>query len=292
MSEALVSETNSEPPLVPLDSVAAVVEWLQESRAVVWTMGVSESIEAYPEPGTDRRHILIAGQSDWGLVRKDDDGLFGRPSGVLVPLAVLQEMQALMSDQNSEVRRLSSLPIVRAFVYLDISDFSQLPTGVQLLVIQSLVKLAAQAEKTIGYAEAKLCIGDGYIYVWDDAVGATRFAGALAREIEDAVAKGRAPEFHFRIGVHIGPVRCFRDPGRNGDWNYVGDGINGGNRVLSAIGKETDDVVFVSGQVRTAILKNDSINKLIVPHLLNRGRKADKHGRHWRVYEYHHSFPA
>jgi len=33
-------------------------------------------------------------------------------------------------------------------------------------------------------------------------------------------------DFHFRIGVHVGDVYSFYDPGRK-DWNYIGDGING-----------------------------------------------------------------
>jgi class 3 adenylate cyclase len=181
------------------------------------------------------------------------------------------------------------LPIVRSFVYLDISDFSKIPDGVQLLVIQSLLNLSAKARVGIGSIEAELCIGDGYIYVWDSPRGAVWYASKLAKQIEEAVANERSPEFHFRIGVHVGPVRCFLDPGRK-NWNYVGDGINGGNRVLNAIGKETDDVVFVSGQVRNALLKDtDPMSKAFVAALLNRGRKKDKHDKPWRVYELNHT---
>jgi class 3 adenylate cyclase len=169
----------------------------------------------------------------------DDEGLQPALSEISVSTELFLYLNEHFGEEMSAVRRLSTWPITRAFVYLDISDFSKLPTGIQLFVIESLIRLSNQAEDDIsGKAEAKLCIGDGYIYVWDEAVGATRFAGYLAREIEKAVSEKRAPEFHFRIGVHVGPVRCFWDPGRD-DWNYVGDGINGGNRVLSAIGKET-----------------------------------------------------
>jgi class 3 adenylate cyclase len=271
-----------------LDSRAQVEEWLKENGLVLWVL--SNQLQAPPEDDGRRRELQLAESDGAPSVPKyngDHDGIGPRRSGVFVPNEVFDEMQADLHNEVSSVRRLSSWPIVRAFVYLDISDFSKLPTGVQLLVIQALVKISVQAESDVsGKAEAKLCIGDGYIYVWDEAVGATRFAGYLAREIEMAVGEKRAPEFHFRIGVHIGLVRCFWDPGRNG-WNYVGDGINGGNRVLSAIGKETDDVVFVSGQVRSKLLSSPGL--VIVPNLHNRGRKADKHGRYWRVYEYNHS---
>jgi hypothetical protein len=95
------------------------------------------------------------------------------------------------------------------------------------------------------------------------------------------------PEFHFRMGLHVGPVRWFWDP-RYQRWNYVGQGINGGNRVLSAIGKETDDVVFVSGDVRAAI-RAEQVGSTLPKFMHNRGRRADKHNRLWRVYELNHS---
>lgn len=60
--------------------------------------------------------------------------------------------------------------------------------------------------------------------------------------------------------------------------------------MLSAIGKDTDDVVFVSAAVRTAIQRVDSgSSKLLLEAMSNRGRKADKHGNMWRVYELNHS---
>ena len=93
----------------------------------------------------------------------------------------------------------------------------------------------------------------------------------------------------------LGLVRTFWDPGRR-DWNYIGDGINGGQRVLSAIGKDADDVVFVSGQVRQRVLggalgadAHTEPGRSVITHLQNRGRRLDKHGYPWRVYQLNHS---
>lgn len=185
---------------------------------------------------------------------------------------------------------LSTRSIQRSFVYVDISDYSKLPDGVQLTVVLALLQIADHVQsKVVGPAEAQLCIGDGYIFVWQDALAATRFAPNLASSIEARVAKTTIPEFHFRIGVHTGPVRWFWDPGRK-DWNYVGSGINGGNRVLSAIGKDTDDVVFVSGAVRQEVQQSEQgAARLLVQAMHNRGRRADKHNKLWRVYELNHS---
>src|SRR5262249_23098152 len=120
----------------------------------------------------------------------------------------------------------------------------------------------------------------------------TYFAAYLAELIETLIAHDKLPvEFHFRMGVHVGKVYCFWDPGRKG-WNFIGEGINGGNRVLAAVGKEQDDVVFISGQVRKALLAVRQSHHLapnILRCLINRGRKEDKHKNHWRVYELNHT---
>src|SRR5262249_20155639 len=93
------------------------------------------------------------------------------------------------------------------------------------------------------------------------------------------------------MGVHTGEVYCFWDPGRDG-WNYIGDGINGGNRVLTVVGKETDDVMHISGEVKAALMatdKNEFPCNRIRECLHNRGRKHDKHGNPWHVFELNHS---
>ena len=229
--------------------------------------------------------------SDWQIRSKtDDDGLAAAPAQVTVSAELFQHMTEQFEDDTSAVRRLTTSPVTRAFVYLDISDFSKMATGTQMLVINALVRIASgiQANWNEGGAEAQLCIGDGYIYVWKDPGHAARFAANLAVQIERDVAAKSVPEFHFRIGVHVGPVRCFWDPGRK-DWNYVGEGINGGNRVLSAIGKDTDDVVFFSGELRSAIATSRTMAAELVKDLHNRGRRKDKHDRYWRVYELNHS---
>jgi class 3 adenylate cyclase len=181
-----------------------------------------------------------------------------------------------------------------------VSDFSKFRAGQQALVINSLVGIVANdelwgnglAERCREGIEAMMCIGDGYIFVFKDTEEATYFAAYLACLIEALVARKRVPvNFHFRMGLHVGEAYTFYDPGRK-DWNYIGDGINGGQRVLGTIGKEADDVVFVSGQVREALLAGwtgDGDTRRILSNLHNRGRRADKHGKWWRVYEMNHT---
>lgn len=242
---------------------------------------------------TREEHVLSLTRLGTSAYEHQHDGLAeDARRRIVVPPGVFRQIQKDFDDETSSVRRLTTRPITLVFVYLDISDFSKMPSGVQLLVVLALTRLADATRKArdpqrTDY-DTEVCIGDGYIYAWRTAFGATRFAGALANLIEREVARGTVPEFHFRVGVHIGPVRCFWDPGRR-DWNYIGDGINDGNRVLSAIGKETDDVVFISDQVRSELLKKDGVETGLVRHLINRGRREDKHGKKRRVYEFNHA---
>jgi len=218
--------------------------------------------------------------------------------GAVAPIHVsntlLAELNEKLQEEDSDVRRVSSWTVERTFVYIDVSDFSTIPPGRQVLVINSLIECSAacvrRSPPKVNRPEASLCIGDGYIYVFKTASAATRFAAALAHEIETRVAKKSVPvEFHFRIGAHVGHVFRFWDPGRK-DWNYIGDGINGGNRVLTAMGKDTDDVVFVSSAVRERLIADEMMtpnDRLLRMAMRNRGRHTDKQGKRWRIYELH-----
>jgi hypothetical protein len=99
--------------------------------------------------------------------------------------------------------------------------------------------------------------------------------------------------------VNTGPVHRFWDrfgaPGNKsaGRWNYVGEGITEGERVLTAIGKDKEDVIFISAKTRTIIL-GDYLRDQNSPHnatrwLQNRGRQRDKHGKFRSVYEINHT---
>lgn len=214
-------------------------------------------------------------------------GLVRTASGFVVTEDLYQRLCKDIQVETSEIRRYSTRPISRTFVFVDVSGFSQMPSGVQLLVVIALVRLSNARSGEVKPPEAELCIGDGYIYVFEDALNAVLFSADLATRIEDEVATEKAPEFHFRIGIHSGPVRWFWDPGRR-DWNYIGDGINGAQRVLGAIGKDTDDVVFASAEVRQSILIGRERERLIAA-FDNKGRVKDKHGDYWRVYRINHS---
>jgi class 3 adenylate cyclase len=228
-----------------------------------------------------------------------ETGIVAHTTNFAVPESEWTNINVDLDNEDSAIRHVSSLPINLAFVYLDVSDFSMYKAGEQALIINSLSAIVS--DQTIWTGRAKsvyrkfktmLCIGDGYIFVFDEPVKATFFAGYLAQLIEVLVANNLLPvEFHFRMGAHVGPVYSFWDSGRD-RWNYVGDGINGGNRVLAAVGKDQDDVIFISSDVRKEIQASQSDTfdlRVMLGCLTNRGRKQDKHGNAWRVYELNHT---
>lgn len=223
------------------------------------------------------------------------DGLIRGEQVAWITPELREEVNRCLLSDAEELRRLSSWPIVRTFVYLDISDFSTLPPGHQALIVTSLPTFVSEAQRGrrpehTGTPEQMICTGDGYIFVFVEPVAAAWFAAQLATEIDYAVAKPKdLVEIHYRMGVHIGEVFPFEE--RADRWNFTGDGINGGRRVLDAIGKNADDLVFLSGDVVKAIHAKAEISTgfgEIMQYLVNRGRRKDKHDKPWRVYELNH----
>jgi class 3 adenylate cyclase len=245
-------------------------------------------------PSPTHPDVIVSG---WDGMEKS--GFSRGNSQAAVTRETLDRLNAELSDEESDVRRVSSWTVSRCFVYIDVSDFSKMPPGHQVLVINSIVRAVEYAPYWEPQAardakadlEAQICIGDGYIFVLRDPWKAAFFAAYLANLIEYIAATGNLQvAFHFRMGAHFGKVYSFHDPGRK-NWNYIGDGINGGQRVLGAVGKETDDVLYISAELRQAMMKKEKPEHFpnIVLDAHNRGRKEDKHGTPWRVYEINHT---
>ena len=221
------------------------------------------------------------------------------PSSIFVEMSLWSRLVEDLDNGSTETSKVFDVPRTMSFVYLDVSDFSQYSPIEQALIINSINSLSRRApnaalanlDESFEGIKARLCIGDGYIFCFEDPMFATFFAGVLASQIELGVArKTISVEFHFRMGVHTGPVFHFWDPGRD-SWNYIGEGINGGSRVLESIGKDVDDVLFLSAEVRQQLVAGRAHcvpYPQILKTLINRGRRKDKHGNVWRVYELNH----
>lgn len=226
-------------------------------------------------------------------------------SGVFVPKPLLNDLNEALQDDQDDVRRISSWPVTRTFVCLDVSDFSLNPPVHQALIVNRLNEIVRGPDWELPnltqeqHLEMRFCLGDGYIYVFRQPFTATFFAAKLAHLIDTSIAEKTGLELHYRIGVHVGEVFSIWDPGRK-DWNYIGTGINGATRILQAIGKELDDVVYVSGALRDQFLGSNvpplaeahngtSLSAVIRDCMDNRGRKRDKHKEIWRVYQLNHT---
>ncbi len=119
------------------------------------------------------------------------------------------------------------------------------------------------------------------------------FAAALACLVDDYSSREKVMPIHFRIGIDTGKACYFRDKidDKNYRWNLVGPGITGAERVLSAMGKDVDDVVYLSDRTRHKIMDLKESNAFAyrsIMHMQNRGRRADKHGQKRRIYELNH----
>lgn len=248
----------------------------------------------------DEYHLWRAVAAPAGSYAATDDAqIYGEDCPLRVDEHLLDEMNRRLRDNEMhDISKIASKPVERTFVYFDISDFSKQPSGQQAIIINTLTSLVDRdskwpiaTEDPRLELERSLCIGDGYILAFRRAAPGAFFAAYLARRIEKAVAEREIIPFHFRSGIHTGPVYRFWD---GSGWNYVGKGINDARRVLEAIGTDQDDVVFISADTRTQIIRDRPGNRGDVfdptrDHLQNRGRKADKHGKFHRVYEVNHS---
>ena len=153
--------------------------------------------------------------------RVDDDGseIGPVPTSFMVSSVLLLKMREALTNHKSDIRCISTWPVVRSFVYFDVSEFSKQADGRQALIINQIGALTAEPsfwgigapELALRDLEASLCIGDGYIFVFSDAVHGVSFAAYMACLVERLVAEHLCEEIHFRVSVHTGPVYRFWD---------------------------------------------------------------------------------
>ncbi len=90
--------------------------------------------------GTGRIFNLPTAFAPWpgSVVEGVVDGIVGAESNLWVIDPLERLLAAELDDEASDIRRLSNLPIRRAFVYADISDFSEFQPGQQALMVPAL----------------------------------------------------------------------------------------------------------------------------------------------------------
>jgi hypothetical protein len=189
------------------------------------SIGASQTFNGIVWLSLDRA-VAVQPEQD---IPQNPAGITRLRSGIWVPFSLPETFRHVFegNEENEHLWCVSSRTVKRAFVYLDVSGFSKYGPGQQALIISTLIGLVnhprywqmAEAHDAYTNMEAQLCIGDGYIFVFPDPLKATFFACWMAELIQQLVARrGTGPddfpiEFHFRMGVHYGPVYRFWDPG-------------------------------------------------------------------------------
>lgn len=201
-----------------------------------------------------------------------------------------------LTNAGSDKNKHGFTSVQRCVMVFDIADFTTRDMDEQVLMLSLLHCAICLANDELGnqieYPQGKegekpientLFTGDGYIFVLYKPNNACVFAALLAHVLELLNSNVQWGHIHFRLGLDYGKVHFLRDFNKN--WNYVGDAINNATRVLSTIGPDMDDVVYVSHSVYCE-----------VPHekkgcLFPMGRRKDKHASLHRVYHLnYHSF--
>lgn len=257
---------------------------------------------------TDKHYYLPSGKcpDDAEFIGLKANSSIGKekekPLDIYVSKPLFASLQKDMKeDDQSDVFRLSQAKLVRTFVYFDISAFSSMSAKNQYYAMTFVTKCLDHFETTYqGYKyETRLCIGDGYILVFKRPTDACVFASILGVVMDRGEPKRRIGlEINFRIGIHMGKVRCYWDKrlGTKGGWNYVGDAINGGQRIVAMVKDDKlDNAIYISSQVYRVCYpsgtqsRETDLGQKITSCCLNRGTHEDKHHNAWRVYQLNHA---
>jgi len=185
-----------------------LVNYCKEKNVLLFTAGyphchfIQPSSRPYESPpSNDLISLDVARGPIAGINIPDERGIDGEQSQFWVTAELRNELQKELTKEG-DLRRASTWPIIRSFVYVDVSDFSKHPAGQQALIINSLIALvhndrywypkhSAITERPPEAAE--ICTGDGFIFVFESPIAAAVFAAHLAQLIDVLVAMKRVP---------------------------------------------------------------------------------------------------
>lgn len=181
-------------------------------------------------------------------------------------------------DSQKMKKIAASQAILASSVFLDIVDFSKLPTSLQVVAKNRFNTILQAGLATLG--EDNYWVrdqGDGALIVCQRS---PEHAFFLALKIQDAFSSADdnadTPNLALRIGLHLGGLKSHPDV--EGRPNFLGDGINATQRIMDFAhpGQILASRAFVEAVAR---LHSDYGNIFQAPQSL-----ADKHGRSHDVY--------
>ena len=88
-----------------------------------------------------RLHLGVPASEQMSNKPGYSDGMEQGSSIIWVAQELHREIVELSKDDMSDIRRVSSWPIERTFVYIDVSDFSRHKPGTQVHIVSSLVRI-------------------------------------------------------------------------------------------------------------------------------------------------------
>jgi hypothetical protein len=157
----------------PYSDVDDVVAHLRETRSILWTGPNEGSLIDKPVFAADGvtyvarwlAHTVHVGSSHANALHGTRDGAACGPYDVDVTEELFTQLMATSATGDTEFWKHTTRRHERAFMFVDISEFSQLHGNEQQLVVTSLIRLADGMRRQVD-VEAQLCIGDGYVYAF------------------------------------------------------------------------------------------------------------------------------
>ena len=184
------------------------------------------------------------------------------------------------------------VPVVRAFIRLDVAKFSQFPVSLQPLVLAEIQEVADGVLKEdyqgAPQPEEIIHTGDGFIAVFpwqppedphDDWLYAK--AAQIASRLDRQNDNDERIPVHFRMSVTLGEVYLTRD--LKGRPNFVGSAITETERLISCMPSNIDDLVYFSDKVYR------ELRGVAIGFFSRVGSVADKHGSYHRIYALEYS---
>ena len=155
---------------------------------------------------------------------------------------------------------------IRAMLFADVKNYSKLKDKQSpAFFMKFLGKVAAVSEKIDVSPVFRNTWGDALFMVFDNVCDCAEFALALVETIElvDWAEFGLPSDTTLRVGVHIGPVYCHRDPVINQD-NFFGGHVNQTARIEPVT---TPGCVFTTEQFAAYLAVEDEADRYNTEYL-------------------------
>lgn len=186
--------------------------------------------------------------------------------------------------KNKSLKYEYESPVEMLIILIDIVGFSQNSSCEQLYVLKTFENLVFEKGAwgdLNNYIIDILSTGDGFYILAKKCFIKnidTYLCGLVKRIDEYNRHENPQREINFRCALNIGEV--YKWKWKKGD-NYIGQGMNDCQRIISFIPKKLEDVIYFSDSVYKAMLSPSGSH----PRLQRLGRMYDKHGKPHKIFQ-------